>query len=367
MGRARDGRDRGAARAIGVALKPVTLGTALAVAGTLHAALNSRLLRRPVDGPVRARISVLIPARDEATRIVACLDSIDGADEVLVLDDGSSDGTAAIAAAHGARVLTGTPPPPGWLGKPHACAQLAAAASGDVLVFLDADVRLRPGAVRTAVHLLESTGLDLVSPHPRQEVGTLAERLVQPLLQWSILTTLPLRLAERSPRPSLAAANGQFLVVRREAYERAGGHVRDAVLDDLALLRAIKRSGGRGGIVDGTDLAACRMYEGWAALREGYGKSLWAAFGTPAGSVAVLGGLGLAYVLPALAAVRGSRIGLLGYAAGVAGRMISAWRTGGRVLDSAAHPVSIAVLGYLTARSHLQRARGTLQWRGRPV
>ena len=252
---------------------------------------------------------MLIPARDEADCIGACLDSIDGADEVLVLDDGSRDATADVARAHGARVLSGTSLPSGWLGKPHACAQLAAAASGDVLVFVDADVRLRPGAIRSAVHFLESSGWDLVAPHPRQATGSVAERLVQPLLQWSILTTLPLRLAEQSQRPSLAAANGQFLVVRRAAYERAGGHAPDAVLDDLALVRAIKRSGGRGGIVDGTSLATCRMYGGWTELRDGYGKSLWSAFGGPVGSSAVVGALSFAYVVPAVAALRGSRIG----------------------------------------------------------
>ena len=262
-----------------MALRPVALGTALAVAGTVHTAVNAVLLRRPVDGPVRSRVSVLVPARNEANRIGACLDSIDGADEVLVLDDGSGDATAAVARDHGARVLEGAPLPAGWLGKPHACMQLAAAATGDVLVFVDADVRLGAGAVRASVHLLESTGLDLVAPHPRQEAVTVPERLVQPLLQWSFLTTLPLRLAERSPRPSLSAANGQFLVVRRSAYDRAGGHVRAAVLDDLALLRAIKRSGGRGVVVDGTSLATCRMYSSWAELRDGYGKSLWSAFG----------------------------------------------------------------------------------------
>src|SRR5262249_13837674 len=158
----------------------------------------------------------------------------------------SDDDTAAIAAAHGARVLRGTALPTGWLGKPHACRQLAAAARGDVLVFLDADVRLTPGAVRRATGLLESTGLDLISPLPRQIAEAAAERLVQPLLAWSILTLLPLDVAARSRRPSLTAANGQFLVVRRAAYERAGGHVPDSVLDDLALLRAIKRTGGRG-------------------------------------------------------------------------------------------------------------------------
>ncbi len=350
-----------------VALKPTAIGTALAVAGAVHAAVNAALLRRPVDGPVHSRVSVLIPARDEADRIGACLDAIDGADEVLVLDDDSADATAEVAQAHGARVLPGAPLPPGWLGKPHACAQLASAASGDVFVFLDADVRLRPGAIRAAVHFLESSGWDLVAPHPQQEALSLSERLVQPLLQWSILTTLPLRVAERSPRPSLAAANGQFLVVRRSAYERVGGHVPDAVLDDLALARAIKRAGGRGGVIDGTSLATCRMYCGWSELRDGYGKSLWSAFGGPVGSGGVVGGLSLAYVLPALAALRGSRIGMLGYAAGVAGRMISARRTGGSVLDSFAHPVSIALFGYLTARSHVEHARGTSDWKGRSV
>lgn len=310
---------------------------------------------------------MLVPARDEAEHIGACLDSVGSRHELLVLDDASRDGTAAVAAAHGAQVITGAPLPSGWLGKPFACAQLARAASGDVLVFVDADVRFAPGAIDSAVALLESTGLDLVSPHPRQLTGTIAERLVQPLLQWSILTALPLRVAERSSRPSLAAANGQFLVVRRDAYERAGGHVPGAVLDDLALLRAIRRSGGHGVVADGTALASCRMYRGWSELRDGYAKSLWSAFGSPAGSAAVVGTLALAYVVPPLAALRGSRIGLLGYLAAVTGRMITARRTGGRALDAVAHPVSIALLGWLTAHSHVSHGRGTLRWKGRPI
>jgi cellulose synthase/poly-beta-1,6-N-acetylglucosamine synthase-like glycosyltransferase len=333
----------------------------------VHAAVNARLLRTPAAGDVRSRVSVLIPARDEAGQIAGCLDSVDGADEILVFDDGSVDRTAELAAAHGARVLPAATVPPGWLGKPFACTRLAAAATGDVLVFLDADVRLRPGAIGAAVRLLETTGLDLVAPHPRQEAGSFAERLVQPLLQWSILTMLPLRIAEHSPRPSLSAANGQFLVVRRAAYERAGGHVPGAVLDDLALLRAIKRSGGRGIVVDGTQLASCRMYTGWPQLRDGYTKSLWAAFGGPVGSAGVLAGLGLVYVLPPLAALRGSKAGLVGYLAAVTGRMISARRTGGRTGDAFAHPLSVTVFGWLTVRSHMQHARGRTRWKGRSV
>lgn len=345
------------------------LGTALAVAGCAHTVINARLLRRP--GPHgTAVVSVLIPARDEAATIGACLRSVASQDvaEVLVLDDESSDGTREIAAANGGRVLAGTVPPPGWLGKPWACRQLAAAADprSDVLVFLDADVRLEPDAIARAVGLL--AGLDLVSPQPRQLAGTVAERLVQPLLAWSVLTFLPLRVAERSPRPSLAAANGQFLVVRRAAYERAGGHHADAVLDDLALLRAIKRTGGRGVIVDGSELASCRMYSSWAQLRDGYGKSLWSAFGSPAGAAGALTLLGVAYVLPPLAMLRGSRIGILGYLAGVASRVVAARRVHDRALpDAFAHPVSIAAFGYLTIRSSVLHRRGMLRWKGRPI
>jgi hypothetical protein len=347
----------------------VRFGAALAVAGCIHAAVNARLLRRP-HAPGTARVSVLIPARDQARTIAECLRSVAGQEvaEVIVLDDESTDGTGHIARASGAQVLRGEPVPPGWLGKPWACAQLARAADprSDVLVFLDADVRLEPNAIALATGLLGE--LDLVSPHPRQVAITLAERLVQPLLEWSILTFLPLRVAERSGRPSLAAANGQFLVVRRTAYERAGGHVPDAVLDDLSLLRAIKRSGGRGTIVDGSELASCRMYTGWRDVRDGYAKSLWSAFGSTPGAAGVLTLLGIAYLVPPLAMMRGSRAGAVGYAAAVAGRVVTARRTGGRAVpDAFAHPVSIATLGYLTVRSHVLHRRGALRWKGRPI
>jgi glycosyltransferase involved in cell wall biosynthesis len=315
-------------------------------------------------------LSILVPARNEATVIGACVRSLTEQGHVLVLDDESSDGTAAIARAAGAEVLVGTSPPPGWLGKPWACAQLAGATSPDILVFVDADVRLSPGAVAAAVAVLDAAGLDVVCPFPRQLAATSAERLIQPLLQWSWLTTLPLRVAERSPRPSLTAACGQFLVVRRAALERAGGFaaVRTAVLDDVALVRAVKAAGGRGGVVDGTDLASCRMYDGWTELRDGYAKSLWAAFGSGPAPAAVFAVLGLAYVVPPLAALGGSRTGALGYLAAVASRVISARRTGGTAFpDSLAHPVSVMIAGYLTVRSRRERRSGSLRWKGRAV
>jgi hypothetical protein len=296
---------------------------------------------------------------------------------VVVVDDGSTDRTAEVVGAVAdprVRLLQAGPVPGGWLGKPHACAVGAARAprdDGALLVFVDADVRLFPDAIAAAVAVLDEAALDLVSPWPRPLTGSLTERLVQPLSPWLWATTLPLRLAERSPRPSLAAANGQFLVVSRAAYDAAGGHaaVHAEVLDDVALLRAVKRAGGRGGPIDGSRLAACRMYDGWPALRDGYAKSLWAAVGgSPGRSVAAAAVLTAVGVLPALAALRGSPAGLTGYAAGVAGRMVSAAMTGGRVWpDALAHPASLLLLDALVLRSVAGHRRGTLTWRGRPV
>ncbi len=324
----------------------------------LHTWVNSRLLRRPAPGTSHLSVSVLVPVRDEAHQVTACLTALvgQGAHEVLVLDDGSTDGTAdLVRAVPGVRLLSGAPLPAGWLGKPHACHQLAAHATGEVLVFVDADTVLAPGALDAVVSLL--AGLDLVSPYPRQRTPGLTW-LVQPLLQWSWLTFLPLRLAESPRFASLTAANGQLLAVRREAYDRAGGHaaVRDEVVEDLALLRAVKRSGGRGGVADGTSLATTQMYAGWRELADGYAKSLHT---TPPVVPALLTAL---YLLPLLGRHRRQA-----YLLGVAGRVIAARRTGGPVLASLAHPASVAAYVALDARSRVRARRGALTWKGRAL
>jgi len=361
------------------------LWTGLLTVLTGHTAINALLLRRPSPAPsdVDTPVAVLLPVRDEADRVPPTVRSL--LDQrgvpglrIWVLDDGSTDGTADAVRAVAAgdprlRLISGAALPAGWLGKPHACHQLAAAVppAVPVLIFVDADVVLAPTAVAAAVGLL--AGRDLVSPYPRLLARSAGERLVQPLLPWSWLTFLPLRAMERSNRPSLAAAGGQFLAVSRAGYDRAGGHaaVRDAVLEDVELARAVKRSGGRIALADGSAIAACRMYDSWPALADGYGKSLWAAFGP--GVVAVLV---LLYVLPLPAAAVAASLGawpvvwplLVGYGLGGLGRVITAARTGGRAWpDAWAQPVSVALFGYLCVRSRRRYRRGQLHWKGRTV
>lgn len=356
----------------------VHLGTGLAVLGAAHSVYNLRRLRVPPQNPpaIFEEVALLLPVRNEVRRIEPCLRSLMAQRDVphlqiAVLDDESEDSTADVVRRIAGvdprvRVLSGTPLPDDRWGKPHACQQLADAVFTSptpptVLVYVDADVVLDRHAVASAVTLLRSSGLDLISPYPRQLAVTVAERLVQPLLQWSWLTTLPLGVAERSARPSLSAANGQFLVVDAAAYRRAGGHaaVSEHMLEDLALLRAVKRSGGRGVVVDGTKIATCRMYDGWVALADGYTKSLWSAFGSPARALAVLALLGITYVLPPLAAVRGSKAGLVGYAAAVTGRAAVAHRVGSRRWpDPLLHPASVFMFGWLTLLSLSRKRRG---------
>lgn len=372
----------------------VILATVASAALSAHSLVNAFLLRRTSTAARRPlprrtmpeRVSLLLPVRDERRHVGECVASllrVEGVEEILVLDDGSTDGTAQLAAdqivgdSRARLMMSGhdDAPPAGWLGKPWACQRLADAAAGTVLVFVDADVRLKPDAVASAVALLRDRGLGLISPYPWQAADGVLPRLVQPLLQWSWLTFVPLRLSEASLRQSLAVANGQFLVVDADEYRRAGGHaaVRTEVIEDVAIARNLRAHGARTAVTDGSDLATCRMYQDGAELVEGYRKSLWAAFGSPTGALAATGLLAFVYLLPPIAVVLGRdrttrNWGWTGYAAGICGRTAVAVRTQQRVLpDVLFQPASIATLCALTGWSLLGRQRGTLQWKGRAI
>lgn len=365
----------------------VAVGSAIAVGIAAHTIVNLRYLRRPdPQAPaVEEKVSVLIPARNEEHHIGHTVRSAlaqMGVESftVTVLDDGSTDGTARALAEIDDERLTvinagDEEPPEGWLGKPWACQRLSESADGDVLVFLDADVLLEPSALRAGIDTLRANAFALVAPYPRQIAMTWLERLVQPLVTWSWVATMPLRWAEQSLRPSLSAANGQVLFFDAAAYRSIGGHraVADEVLEDIALMRALKRAGFHTATVDGSHMASCRMYSGTQEVVDGYTKSLWAAFNGPLGSIGANGLLLLSGTVPYAAFILGRRrstrvIGAIGYAAGVLSRFTVASRTGERrIPDAFAHPKSIAAFTALNVMSWWRHVRGSNTWKGRPV
>jgi cellulose synthase/poly-beta-1,6-N-acetylglucosamine synthase-like glycosyltransferase len=358
-----------------------------------HSVVNALLVRRPMaqpfvvdDGASDAEgLTVCIPVRNEAHNVEACLRAVlanRGVPyvRVVVLDDGSSDDTRVIAsmvAAHDERVEVveggDLPLPRGWIGKTWACERLLQRVETSVVVFVDADVRLGPEALAASVKLLRAHRLSLVSPYPKQLVGSWPERLTQPLLQWLWMTFLPLRLAERTKPVSMAAANGQFMVLDTTAVRSIGGFasVAGEVLDDVALARSLKRAGFRATVAEGSSLATCRMYNGWVELREGYTKNLWSATGSLFGAAAIIVLLGGLYLVPVVGfavgiAQRNSSLVAMsvgGYVAGVAGRLVTARTTGGSLHDAVLHPVSITVLVWLIVRSWRQHLRGAIRGR----
>lgn len=364
-------------------------GASASVALLAHTIVNLALVRSPrPDASLRVteRVSILIPMRNEAHRLRPCVESVlaqaglDNA-EVVILDDGSDDGTGDLVRAivgddPRVRVISGGdgPLPTGWLGKPWACERLGREATGDVLVFLDADVVLAPGAIAAAVTDLRAQGQALVSPYPAQDAHTWLERLTQPMVSWSWIATLPMPLSDTT-RPTWSAAIGQFLVIDAEAYRAAGGHrpVAHFVVEDVEVLRNLKRHGHRGGPVNGGFLARCRMYSSTQEVIAGYEKSLWSVFGSSTRALAMAAAMVGIYVAPPVIAVATRerstrRWGMVGYLAGVAGRAAVARTTQERVWpDAFTMPTSAAAFAALTVRSMLRHRDGALRWKGREV
>ncbi len=245
------------------------------------------------DQDVQAReveVAVIIPAYNEATNIEDCVTSVLNSTEAIrksiavwVVDDQSTDRTLEIAQTLQTtlndpcfNILIGQPRPQDehWIGKNWACFQGAQQAKGEFLLFLDADVRLKRGAITTAIYTMQTETLDLLTLCPQVACGCLGEWLVQPLIL--ALLAIGFDFSEVSdPASEVAFANGQFMLFRRSAYEALGGHrvVASQVVEDVELARRFKQKGLRLKYAIGHDLASVRMYPSWAAVWEGWTKN----------------------------------------------------------------------------------------------
>ncbi len=247
-------------------------------------------------------VTICIPARNEANSIERCVRSaIDQQypnHHVLVLDDGSTDGTSEILGSLSQQypelltIMSGRPKPDDWLGKSWACHQLSEQAPGDILIFIDADTWLEPEATSKIVRAMGSDIVDFITLWPQQKFGTFWERTVIPLVYFALLTLLPTRYVYQAPKwlpqffrrkmsPFFAAANGQFMAFKKNAYEAIGGHqsVKKEVVEDVELAKNIKRGGFRMKMYHGQNAVSCRMYESKEELWQGFRKNFFAGFG----------------------------------------------------------------------------------------
>ncbi len=340
--------------------------------------INFATIRIPKnDETVTGAITVLAPMRDEAENVhefVGALSVQQGVEKlrVMLINDGSSDRTLeymSSATAHDGRFFIIDSPSlrSGWLGKVSALQRGYEESTSEYIITLDADVRLKPQALVRAVNQLEDLKLDFLSPYPRQIAGTFGENLIQPILHWSWMSTIVLRLVEKFPRRSTAVANGQFFVVRKSALDAVGGFesVQNHILDDIELARSLISAGFRGIVTEGSAIASTRMYSSFNEIRQGYGKSLWKAFGGLPGSVIAVLFIFATGILPILLLLNGYVIGLALYFYIVLTREISAMRSRGNPLYAFLHPLTSALLIYLIIYSWAKR--GSIQWKGRIV
>ena len=330
-------------------------------------------------------VSVLIPMRNEADVIAETVKSLLAQDypnlEILLLDDQSVDNSAEIAlkaANHDLRlrVMPGAPLPSGWLGKTWACQQLSEQASGDYLLFTDADVRWQPGAISALLAESQRTGADLLTVWPTQITKTWSERLVVPLMAFAILAYLPILAVHHVRWSVFSHAMGQCLLFRRAAYQKIGGHaaIKKQILDDMAFAYAIKHNRLRLRAADANGLIRTRMYQNWTQVRDGFAKNILAGHGN---SLVLLLFSAifhwLLFIIPWLIlpyfilSTQPFIFPLFLIVLGIFTRALTAVITKQKLLDSIFMPVSVFLMTIIAFQSMRWHFSGGPQWKGRII
>ena len=342
-----------------------------------------------LSGAKSQRVSVLIPARNEAASIGSAIEAILANDhphfEVLVLDDQSEDDTAKIVQSFvdrdprnpRVRLLKSTSLPDGWNGKQHACWQLANQSSSDWLLFLDADVRLSADAISRCLAEQNLRKAPLISGFPLQETGTIAEKMLIPLMYYVLLCYLPIDRMRASLGVGLAAGCGQLFFANRAVYMSMGGHstIRGSRHDGIQLPRAFRRAGHATDIFDATDIARCRMYTTTLQVCNGLLKNATEGIANARlimpFSVLLIGGSVLPLLLLVISILAGASqiaVAILVVATVISfvPRLVACSRFGQSYVGAMLHPVGVACFVALQWIAILRKSLGiTTKWRGR--
>lgn len=266
--------------------------TLLMLVGTVYNYFSAPRLEKsalPTHYPKVPKVSLLIPARNEAENMEILLPLLKKITypnlEIIILNDHSEDATAERVKMNQGSILLieGKALPNGWLGKNWACQQLSENATGDLLLFCDADVRMAPDSVTATVAMMEKLKLDALTCLPKQIMGTWAEKAALPVLLFMpVLGFVPLNQISKISFPSLSLGCGQWFAFTRNAYHKIGTHavVKDVIVEDMALGRIVKENGLILGAVISSQFVATRMYTSFSTVWNGFSKNLAYLTGT---------------------------------------------------------------------------------------
>src|SRR5229473_2538746 len=329
----------------------------------------------------RPTVSVIVPARNEEACLDPCLRSLvaqtDVTFEIIVVDDHSTDHTRQIASSFSSpslRVVEAGPLPVGWTGKNNAVTAGSQASRGEWLLFTDADTIHQPGSLARSLAEAKRQGAAMLSYSPEQVVESFWEKAVMPVIFAELAATFRPSLVS-DPNSPAAAANGQYILIAREAYDAVGGHAAIAanLLEDVALARAVKRSGRKIFFRYGGDAVRTRMYRSFAQLREGWTKNLALLFPSPARLAALRGTefvlIVSSFTIALATALRGHW--LPAAAAGCVCAIIYALfltRIRHAHFSWDANPLALfglPLFSYLLLRSARAHAKGSVPWKGR--
>lgn len=344
--------------------------------------LTGQVLKNP------SLISILIPARNEAENISRCLKSLLKQDypnlEIIVLNDNSTDGTSKVVKViaekdNRVRLVEGAPLKDGWIGKNFASHQLAKYAKGEYFIFTDADTLHFPKTVSSAFGALITTKVDALSIYPRQIMVTFAERMTVPIINIALQCFIPFILIKKSKSPLFSTAIGQFMMFKREAYEKIGGYesIKGHMIDDIQISKRVKKSGYKFMVFDGRNTIYCRMYKNLKGVVIGLAKSIYPAFnGNILALFSFTGLLTATLLIPFTLLPLGAflfdwpvaiiRLIIFQIIIVLAIKTIFAIRYKQRMLDILLAPVSMAIIDALIFVSFFQAKYGEgLSWKGR--
>lgn len=322
-------------------------------------------------------ISILIPARNEEHNIAKCLDSVLKQDyplkEIIVLDDFSSDNTFELAQSFsncGVKVIKGKELPTGWIGKNWACYQLSKEATGNYLLFIDADVYLNPDTISSAYKELIKSDLALLSIFPTQILKSFGEYLVVPLMNWILLNFLPLPLVYGLKIESFVAANGQFMLWNKKYYKLLGGHesVKDKVVEDMELARKCKKEKLNVKTFLGGELVFCKMYNSFSDAVKGFSKNFFAGFNmNPVLFVILIAGLFIIFIYP-FYFLPYSLLSLIPAGLILLSRTFISIRSKQNILlNILLHPLQMIFMFIIGVQSVIQTQTNSLKWKDRKV